>query len=232
MSEVSHSQSGEYKAFEATKSDPADGDIVPNHLETEEERSARWQRYISDTERCIRDQCYSEAERSGLRALEIAESYSDEDPRLGISLELLSQIYYSHRKYHYGAPVVMRLLQLYRRRLGQDHLDTGTITHNAALLYHAWKKVEEAGVFYQQAMYIKSSKLGLEHPDVETIRDDYGVYLKDVAGLAGRQKYKPLPNENLSDALGVPEKPPEKDRFTLSGQFDSLPKDLLEDFSK
>lgn len=204
-----------------------DQDVASSYVpETEEQRTARWQKYIGDTERSIRDEKFDEAEHAGLRALELAEAYVRDDQRIGITLELLSQIYYRSQRYHYGAPVMMRLLQLYRRRLGQDHLDTGTITHNAALLYHAWRKVDEAGVFYQQAMYIKSSKLGLEHPEVEAIRDDYAIYLREADQLRVRQKYKPLPDEKLSDALGG-DRQPELDRFTLSGQFDSLPKDLF-----
>jgi tetratricopeptide (TPR) repeat protein len=226
-------QSGEYKPI-VLGADPAGGELLADYsLETEEERDSRWQRYVAETESCIKDESFDEAEQFGLRALEIAESYGSEDPRLGISLELLSQIYYRDNRFHYGAPVMMRLLQLYRRRLGQDHLDTGTVTHNAALLYHGWRKVEEAGVFYQQAMYIKSSKLGLDHPEVEAIRDDYAIYLNDIGQGAGKQKYKPLPNESLSDKLGASyNSQPEKDRFTLSGQFDALPKDLFEDMSK
>lgn len=206
---------------------PAEGDMASSSYvpETEEQRNARWQRYVGETEQLIKDDSLDEAEHAGLRALELAESYIRDDQRVGITLELLSQIYYRSRRYHYGAPVMMRLLQLYRRRLGQDHLDTGTITHNAALLYHAWRKVDEAGVFYQQAMYIKSAKLGLEHPEVEQIRDDYATYLKDAAEKnAFRVSYKPLPDERLSDALG---ERPKDERFTLSGQFDSLPKELL-----
>lgn len=225
MSEVT-SQSGEYKGVSPAGSRPGDGDAASFFVdETEEQRNARWQKYVLETEQCIKDDKLDEAEHAGLRALEIAESYDRDDQRVGITLELLSQIYYRSRRYHYGAPVMMRLLQLYRRRLGQDHLDTGTITHNAALLYHAWRKVDEAGVFYQQAMYIKSAKLGLEHPEVEQIRDDYATYLKDSAEKNSfRVTYKPLPDERLSDALG---EQPKDDRFTLSGQFDSLPKEFL-----
>jgi len=228
MTELSK-QSGEYKPIVMPGSDPIDGDIASGFVaESEEQRASRWQQYIADTERAIRDECLDEAEHAALRALELAESYQRDDQRIGITLELLSQVYFRDHRYQYGAPVMMRLLQLYRRRLGQDHLDTGTITHNAALLYHAWRKVDEAGVFYQQAMYIKSAKLGLEHPDVEAIRDDYALYLKDAERLMERKKLKPLAGEKLSDALGRERhEMPEKDRFTLSGQFDALPKDLL-----
>lgn len=119
---------------------------------------------------------------------------------------------------------MMRLLQLYRRRLGVDHLDTGTVTHNAALLYHRWKKLPEASVFYQQAMFIKSSKLGYDHPDVDAIRNNYADYLRESSLIKSSQSYayKPLPDEGLADSQGKP-----KDLYTRSGQFDSLPVELL-----
>ncbi|MBX9670532.1 MAG: tetratricopeptide repeat protein [Candidatus Obscuribacterales bacterium] len=195
------------------------------HRRAASERDIRWKKFVAETERLFKEENYNDAERAGLRALEIAESYRRDDPRLGITLELLSRIYYHNSKFQYGAPVIMRLLQLYRRCLGQDHLDTGTVTHNAALLYHAWRKPDEAGVFYQQAMYIKSAKLGLEHQEVEAIRDDYAAYLKEVgAHSAGKLSYKPLPNEKLSAVQGTTD----RDRFTLSGQFEALPKELFE----
>jgi hypothetical protein len=57
--------------------------------------------------------------------------------------------------------------------------------------------------------------------------------LNDIGQGGSTQKYKPLPNEKLSDALGASyNAQPEKDRFTLSGQFDALPKDLFDDMSK
>jgi len=146
-----------------------------------------WSALVRDIEMMIEREHYPESEKLALKALEHAEMYKPDDRRVGITLELLSQIYFFTRQYHYGAPVIMRLLQMYRRCLGHDHLDTGTITHNAAMLYHSWSKFEEASVFYQQAVYIKSAKLGPQHPDVERIRKDYAQFMRDSGRSKGRK---------------------------------------------
>jgi|AGTN01.3.fsa_nt_gi hypothetical protein len=146
-----------------------------------------WSALVRDIEKMIEREHYLESEKLALKALEHAEMYKPDDRRVGITLELLSQIYFFTHQYHYGAPVIMRLLQMYRRCLGHDHLDTGTITHNAAMLYHSWSKFEEASVFYQQAVYIKSAKLGQQHPDVERIRRDYAQFMRDFGRSKGRR---------------------------------------------
>jgi tetratricopeptide (TPR) repeat protein len=202
-----------------------DARLGSHWMDDEEQKLQRWQNHVVECERLVKEESFDEAEHSGLRALEIAETFAGDDQRLGVTLELLSTIYYRDARYHFGAPVLMRLLQLYRRRLGQDHMDTATVTHNAALLYHAWRKLDEAMVFYQQAMCIKSAKLGLEHPDVEAIRDHYGNYLQEASRIQTARKYKPLPDEKLSDALAGSAV---RDEFTLSGQFDALPREMFE----
>lgn len=203
-------------------------DIMRYHTKLRAQAEEFWQKNVHEVQRLIDQKKLDSAENIGLRLLEVSEEFERDDKRLGITLELLSQIYYRKCEYHYGAPVLMRLLQMYRRCLGPDHLDTGTITHNAAILYQAWKKYNEAGIFYQQSMYIKSSKLGYEHPDVALIRNNYARYLREISQLKGktteqRPAYTPLAQEKLSDRMGA-----QGETFTKSGQFDTLPPEVLE----
>ncbi|MBZ0187352.1 MAG: tetratricopeptide repeat protein, partial [Candidatus Obscuribacterales bacterium] len=138
--------------------------------------------------------------------------HSHHDRRTGITLELLSEIYFSTRQYLYAAPVMMRVLQMYRRCLGFNHNDTGTITHNAARLYHEWRKFDEAKAFYELATRIKTTHLGTDHPESMALKQEYNQLLYDMR------------------APRVPVKKPMRsrdDRMKKTGQWDALPTDML-----
>ncbi|MBX9691642.1 MAG: tetratricopeptide repeat protein [Cyanobacteria bacterium] len=183
--------------------------------------SEEWAGLIQNVEMLIDKQDYEEAERLALRALEFAETFAVNDRRLGVTLELLSQLYFFAGQFQYGAPVIMRLLQMYRRLLGHNHVDTATITYNAAVLYHSWRKFEEAGVFYQQAMYIKACKLGSDHPEVESIRKDYAVYLRDASRTKGRV------TRNLR-AIKAPPPESSRDKMRRSGQWTAVASEMTD----
>lgn len=132
-----------------------------------------WDILVASVEQSMMKNRWEDAERLALAALEEAECFEMDDRRLGITLELLSEIYYMTQQYHRGAPITRRLLQMYIRCLGADHLDTGTVTHNAAMLYHSWGKHDEAEPFYVQALKIKKNRLGRAHPQVMTLLGHY-----------------------------------------------------------
>lgn len=178
-------------------------------------------------EELIEQRDFDEAEKTALRALEQAEMFEVNDRRLGVTLELLSQLYFFAGQFEYGAPVIMRLLQMYRRLLGHNHLDTATITYNAAVLYHQWKKFEEASVFYQQSMYIKACKLGNDHPEVEAIRHDYAQFIKDASRAKGRAT-KTL--KAIKPA--TPPSDDSRDRMRRSGQWTAVASDIGENLTR
>ncbi|MCA9805647.1 MAG: tetratricopeptide repeat protein [Cyanobacteria bacterium HKST-UBA02] len=170
-----------------------------------------WGGLVQKVERLISEGRHDQAENIALEALALAEDYPPDDRRTGITLELLCEIYFSTRQYTYAAPVMMRVLQMYRRCLGFNHIDTGTITHNAARLYHEWRKFDEAKAFYELAQRIKSGHLGAEHTDVMAIKQQYNQLLYDMRA----------PRIQIKRAGGG------GDRMKKTGQWDALPKDAL-----
>ncbi|MBX9690742.1 MAG: tetratricopeptide repeat protein [Cyanobacteria bacterium] len=147
--------------------------MVDNKRKRPKVPTSPWDILVASVEQSMDNNRWEEAEKLALAALEEAECFEMDDRRLGITLELLSEIYYMTQQYNRGAPITRRLLQMYIRCLGADHLDTGTVTHNAAMLYHSWGKFDEAEPFYVQALRIKKNRLGRAHPQVMTLLGHY-----------------------------------------------------------
>lgn len=141
---------------------------------------ASWGGLVKQVEENIEVKNFQKAESLALEALAISEDYPPDDNRQGITLELLVDIYYHTRQYLYAAPVMMRLLQMYRRCLGVKHPDTVTVTFNAGRLYHEWAKFDEAQAFYNLALKIKRDALGEDHPEVQTLLQHCDQLKKDM----------------------------------------------------
>lgn len=141
---------------------------------------ASWGGLVKQVEESIESKDYEKAENLALEALAISEDYPPDDNRQGITLELLVDIYYYTKQYLYAAPVMMRLLQMYRRCLGVKHPDTVTVTFNAGRLYHEWAKFEEAQAFYNLALKLKREALGNNHPEVQQVAKHFEQLRQDM----------------------------------------------------
>ena len=168
---------------------------------------ASWGGLVKQVEENIDSKNFQEAENLALEALAISEDYPPDDNRQGITLELLVDIYYHTRQYLYAAPVMMRLLQMYRRCLGVKHPDTVTVTFNAGRLYHEWSKYDEAQAFYNLALKLKRDALGDDHPEVKTLQKHYDQLKKDM--------HKP-------PAFSKPVVTKKANRMKKTGQWDAL----------
>lgn len=166
-----------------------------------------WGGLVTDVEKLIEVKNYEDAEKLALEALAQAEDYPPDDNRQGITLELLVDIYYHTRQYVYAAPVMMRLLQMYRRCLGMSHPDTATVTFNAGRLYHEWAKFDEAQAFYNLALRLKRDKLGDEHPEIKSIMEHIKQLKVDMQG----------PKERLRPVVTK-----RKSRMARTGQWDAI----------
>ena len=132
-----------------------------------------WNELIESVQEHCKNNELEQAEILTLKALELSETLPPDDRRQGVNLELLTEIYFKMNKYEICAPFLVRLLEMYKRCLGKDHPDTGTITHNLAVLYHNWERFEPAIFYYQTALYIKGRALGENHADVKLIKSQF-----------------------------------------------------------
>lgn len=177
---------------------------------TKESANATWEVLTASAERALQANNVVEAEAMTLAALEEAEEFEQTDHRMAMTLESLSEIYYLQQKYNLAAPICKRLLVLYERILGPDHLDTGIIAHNAAMLYHSWGKYILAEPLYKRAMKIKTKALGSRHPEVLTLVGHYTTLLYQTGREMEAEKLR-------AQAIAI-----SSGRFTRSGRWEAL----------
>jgi len=143
-----------------------------------------WREHIELTKQLVQLRDLDRAELNALKALELAETFAPDDRRQGVSIELLSEILFQKKKYALCAPFLIRLLEMYKRCLGPSHIDTGTIIHNIAMLYHDWGKHSDADKFYLEAIRVKSQSLGKDHRDVGALTAQYSQLRTEIETAA------------------------------------------------
>lgn len=186
--------------------------------------SARqWEELTALVRRLVQNDL-DQAELHCLNALEVAESFPADDRRQGITLELLTGIYFRKQQYPLCAPFLIRLLEMYKRCLGPNHLDTATIHQNVATLYQNWGKHSEASKCLLEAIRIKSSSLGKGHPDVEKLCADYAQLQAVVSTKQSGSRLALRQNLTSTSQLSRIEK-----RFGKKLEDKSLMKELLRD---
>lgn len=151
-------------------------------------KSSTWQELVSKTQEAIAQSDLELARTCAFEALSLAETFPPDDRRQGVALELVTSVLYLKKQYQSCQPFLVRLLEMYKRCLGPEHIDTASIMHNLALLYHHCGKLEEADVHYLKAVKIKSAALGVEHPDVQQLTADYVDLRKLLAPLEAVSK--------------------------------------------
>ncbi len=151
-------------------------------------KSGNWQELVAKTQDAMAQSDLELARTCAFEALSLAETFPPDDRRQGIALELVTSVLYMKKQYQTCQPFLVRLLEMYKRCLGPEHIDTASIMHNLALLYHHSGKLEQADVQYLNAVKIKSAALGVEHPDVQQLTADYVDLRKLLAPLEAVSK--------------------------------------------
>ncbi len=109
---------------------------------------------------------YAEAEKQFRAALNEAEGFGPQDPRLARSLNNLAELYRVQGRYAEAEPLHKRALAIREKALGPEHPDVAQSLNNLALLYPAQGKYAEAEPLHKRALAIWEKALGPEHPNV------------------------------------------------------------------
>jgi tetratricopeptide (TPR) repeat protein len=121
---------------------------------------------------------YPEAEKQFLAALEVAETFGPEDPRLATSLNNLAELYRAQGKLQEALPLYQRALAIWEKALGPNHPDVAQSLNNLAALYEAQGKLQEALPLYQRSLAIAEKALGPDHPNVAIVLTNYAAALR------------------------------------------------------
>jgi len=122
---------------------------------------------------------YAEAEELYLAALEEAEQFGDQDPRLADSLNNLAFSYHGQGKYVEAEPLYQRALEI-NEALGREDPSTAINLNNLAELYLRQGKYAESEPLYQRALAIYEKILGPDDPKLANLLEDYAALLRQT----------------------------------------------------
>lgn len=141
------------------------------------------------------ERCLSQA----LVCADLIAKYQFDFPEAARLLGLTGRYLYERGRFAEADPFLHQALEIRKKVLGSEHLDTTTSLNDLALLYHAQGKYELAEPLYLHALQVRKMLLGLEHPDTATV-------LYNLAVLYHAQgKYK-LAESSYQQALQIREK--------------------------
>jgi tetratricopeptide (TPR) repeat protein len=156
-----------------------------------EEVAARWTELLADEDKtwCCTGlrrfykslSLWQEAERCGVRSLEISEQHLGPDhPDTATSLNNLAELYRAMGRYGEAKPLYKRALTIHEQQLGPDHPDTATSLNNVAGLCYAMGRYGEAESLYKRALAIHEQQLGPDHPDTATSLNNLALLYKSM----------------------------------------------------
>ncbi len=138
---------------------------------------ARWLSYKEQAERAVQQNKLEHAESLWYAALQDAEGFPANDPRLTITLECLAELLFKQGKYAQAEPLCARTLEIYENTIGPTHPDVGILANNLAMLYHMQDKFEQAEALYKKALNVQTKALGAKHPEVINLLGNYANLL-------------------------------------------------------
>lgn len=115
-----------------------------------------WEKNMAQAEKQFMLKRYAEAERLYLLALEKAESFGEDDPRLWQTQTQLAQVYEADRKFVRAGHLYRSVLQSVERKNGSQHKDVLMYLERLGELYTVQDRWDEAEGCYQQMLKVYS----------------------------------------------------------------------------
>lgn len=171
----------------------------------------KWNSYWESVRRAVQLGKLDHAEPLVYAALDIAEDFELEDPRLVMTLECLAEVLFGLQRAMQAEPVVKRILMIYERKYGAEHADIGIYTNNLGLLYHSQQKYYMAEAEYQKALRMQTKLLGHAHPQTLNVMANYARLLNET--------HRQREAKHLEDCI----RGAQSGKWTQSGTFSAVP---------
>jgi len=139
-----------------------------------------WQMYTDSGKAYFRLHQYRESENMLSAALQVAEPFGPQDPRLALSLNNLARLRQAQKRYGDAEALYNRALLISETERGREHLDSAVCLSNLAGLFQVEGKYVDAEASYQKALAIMEKALGSEHAGVGRILANYAALLKKM----------------------------------------------------
>ena len=140
--------------------------------------SDNWKSLIEEGNAAYSNGKIPEAEVKFLAAMELAEKFSDDDPRLALSLNNLAVIYHEEGKYTMAEPLYKRALDIREKLYGAKHADIALNHHNLAVLYSARRMYPVAEKHYKLALAMKEELYGADSTELLNTLTYYAQLMK------------------------------------------------------
>ena len=115
-----------------------------------------WETYIAAGTKAYKQGHYPEAEKQIKAAVNEAEGFGPQDPRLATSLNNLALLYKTQAKYAEAEPLYKRALAIDEKALGPEHPHVATSLENYAALLRKTGRSDEARKMEARAKAIRA----------------------------------------------------------------------------
>ncbi len=139
-----------------------------------------WEKHSKAGLEAYQEGRYAEAMGWYLEALKEAEKFGKQDPRVGVSLNNLADLYNIQAKYIEAEPLYLRSLTLLEETFGPEHPIVDATLNNLALLYRAQDNYGEAEPLYLRSLELREKVLGPEHPNLAKTLENYAALLRKL----------------------------------------------------
>jgi tetratricopeptide (TPR) repeat protein len=140
--------------------------------------SDSWKSLVEEGNASYENGKIPEAEVKFIAALEEAEKFGEEDPRLALSLNNLAAMYHEQGKYTMAEPLYKRSLDIQVKLHGEEHPNVALNHHNLAILYSARRMYPVAEKHYKIALALKESIYGKDNPELLNTLNYYAQLMK------------------------------------------------------
>ncbi len=121
-------------------------------------QETRWDSIMAGAARAYQQADYAQAEKLLLAALQEAEKFGEQDPRLATSLNNLAQLYRAQGKFTEADPLSQRALAIIEKALGPEHPNVAAVLENYAALLHKLNRDAEADKMEARAQAIRAKR--------------------------------------------------------------------------
>ncbi|MBT5550212.1 MAG: tetratricopeptide repeat protein [Nitrospina sp.] len=147
-----------------------------------------WESHNKKGLSAFKESRHAVAEKHFVQALELAEAFPPNDPRLYFILYQLAEIYRIQSKLPEAEQVLRRILEMDEKKFGPEHPNIALGLNNLAGNSRLRGKYEEAEALLKRALKILEKSLGGEHPLVGNILEHYAHLLHKMDRSAEAKK--------------------------------------------
>src|SRR5689334_1542146 len=163
-----------------------------------------WKLLYETGRQALQDRKLQEAEQSFSAALQLAEDFAPNDPRLVATLNALARIYSLQRRYLAAAALLNRLLEVTERTLGPTHVQVAGVLTNLAEMYTHLGAAREELELRERVLTIRGDDPNADANSLQRLRErvtELRVLLsaQEASVEVDEEEIEPLPTVRTSE---------------------------------